>query len=99
MTEQPISPEDEARYMQVMADYDAAMRDHYNGPVPMCHFKAMTQHWDDSHPAADGHWYECEHCGHTEDSATAWANVRVREAKLPSVVRPQTIPAHNSASF
>ena len=26
MSEQPISAEDEARYMQVMADYDEAMR-------------------------------------------------------------------------
>lgn len=83
MTEQPISPEDEARYMQVMAGYDAAMREHYQpaGPVPMCHFKPMTAHWDDSHPASDDHWYECEHCGHTEDSAEAWAKMKARQAK------------------
>ncbi|MSU98435.1 hypothetical protein EB795_31725 [Pseudomonas mandelii] len=83
MIEQPISPEDEARYMQVMAGYDAAMREHYQpaGPVPMCHFKRMTQHWSDAHPASDSAWYECDHCGHSESSAEAWAKVKARQAK------------------
>lgn len=78
--EQPITSEDEARYFQVMTDYNDLMRSLDVGPVPMCHFKAMTQQWDDSHPASDAHWYECEHCGHTEDSAEAWAKVKAREA-------------------
>lgn len=76
-----MTEQDEEKYMTIMAEYDAAMLAHESRrPVPMCHFKAMTQHWDDSHPAADDVWYECDHCGHTEDSAVAWAKVRAREA-------------------
>lgn len=76
MGEPAITDEDEARYMRVMADYDAAMRDFFTGPVPMCHFTPMTFHSDDSDSGGDG--YECEHCGHTEDSADAWAKVEAR---------------------
>ncbi|WP_268894462.1 MULTISPECIES: hypothetical protein [Pseudomonas] len=42
LIKQPISLEDEARYFQVMRDYDDLMRNLDVGPVPMCHFKAMT---------------------------------------------------------
>ncbi|TCV51358.1 hypothetical protein EDB99_10724 [Pseudomonas sp. 460] len=76
-----MTEQDEEKYMTIMAEYDSAMLTHESRrPVPMCHFKAMRQHWDDSHPAADDVWYECDHCGHTEDSAVAWAKVRAREA-------------------
>ncbi|KIL03159.1 hypothetical protein EGJ28_16320 [Stutzerimonas xanthomarina] len=77
MGEPAITAEDEARYMRVMADYDATMRDFFTGPVPMCHFTPMTFHSDDSDSGGDG--YECEHCGHTEDSADAWAKVEARK--------------------
>jgi len=88
-----ITEQDEAKYMAIMAGYDAFMLAHHSrGPVPMCHFKPMTQHWDDSHPAADDHWYECEHCGHTEDSTEAWAKVRAREAAAGRSTIP---PAHD----
>ena len=43
--------------------------------------------------------YECEHCGHSEDSDTAWAKVRTREAKLSAEARPKTEIAHDSAPF
>ncbi|HFK2002897.1 TPA: hypothetical protein ACGW3W_002192 [Pseudomonas aeruginosa] len=72
-----ISPEDEARYLQIMADYEVAMRDFYRDPVPMCHFSPMTFHADDSESGGDG--YQCDHCGHTEDSAEAWAKVHARQ--------------------
>nr|WP_176456017.1 hypothetical protein [Pseudomonas fluorescens]CEK42398.1 hypothetical protein PQBR55_0019 [Pseudomonas fluorescens SBW25] len=49
MTEQPINSEDEARYFKVLADYNDMMRSlDVVGPVPMCHFTAMTFHSDDS---------------------------------------------------
>lgn len=79
VTEQPIPPEDEARYMQIMGDYDAAMRDHFTGPVPMCHFKPMTFHSDDSNSGADG--YQCDHCGHSESPEAAWAKVSGPQGK------------------
>lgn len=79
MTQQPISSEDEARYMQVMFDYDEAMREHFTGPVPMCHFTPMTFHADDSDSGGDG--YVCDHCGHTEDVNEAWAKVEARNTK------------------
>ena len=98
MTEQPITPEDEARYLKVMTDYNDLMRSlDVGGPVPMCHFTAMTFHSDDSYSGGDG--YECEHCGHSEDSDTAWAKVRTREAKLSAEARPKTEIAHDSAPF
>ncbi|EKY4114770.1 hypothetical protein ABCV69_004528 [Pseudomonas aeruginosa] len=84
MTEQPIPPEDEARYMQIMADYDAAMRGHYSGPVPMCHFTPMTFHNDDSDSGSDG--YQCDHCGHSESSAEAWAKVEARKQQHGAAV-------------
>jgi len=76
-TEPTITAEDEDRYMQIMADYDVAMREHSQGPVPMCHFTPMTLHSDDSDTGGDG--YQCEHCGHSESDAEAWAKVRRRE--------------------
>lgn len=69
----------------------------FGGPVPMCHFTAMTFHSDDSYSGGDG--YSCEHCGHIEDSGTAWGKVRAREAKLPAAARPNTEPAHDKALF
>lgn len=79
MSEPTITPEDEARYMQVMSDHDAAMREFYTGPVPMCHFTPMDFHSDDSGSGGDG--YQCVHCGHSEDSAEAWAKVEAHQAK------------------
>lgn len=79
INEPEITPEDEARYMQIMADYDAAMRDHYTGPAPMCHFTPMTFHADDSDSGGDG--YQCDHCGHTESPEEAWAKVEDRESR------------------
>lgn len=76
-----MTGQDEEKYIAIMAGFDAAMLAHEScRPEPMCHFKAMTQHWDDSHPASDDVWYECDHCGHTEDSTVAWSKVRAREA-------------------
>lgn len=75
-TEPTISAEEEDRYMRIMADYEVAMREHFRGPVPMCHFTPMTFHSDDSCSGGDG--YQCEHCGHSESSVEAWAKVRQR---------------------
>jgi len=66
--------------MRVMAEYDAAMREHCRGPVPMCHFKPMTFHADDSDSGGDG--YQCEHCGHSESSDDAWAKVKSRAKRF-----------------
>lgn len=45
-----MTEEDEENYMAIMAGFDAAMLAlESRNPVPMCHFKAMTQHWDNSH--------------------------------------------------
>ena len=69
MATPPMSEHDEEKYMAVMAGFDDAMLAHERRrPVPSYRFKPMTQHWDDSHLAGDDNWYECEHCGHTEDS-------------------------------
>jgi hypothetical protein len=76
-----MTEQDEEKYMTIMAGFDAAMLVHESRrPVLMCHFKAMTQHWDDSHPASDDVWYECDLCGHTKDSTVEWAKIRAREA-------------------
>lgn len=83
MIKQPIAPDDEARYMQVMADYDAAMREHFTGPVPMCHFTPMRFHDCDSDSYSSG--YQCEHCGHSESSAEAWAKVEARKQRPAAV--------------
>lgn len=100
MNEPIITPEDDARHMQIMADYDALFAANRCVPVPMCHFKPMTQHWDDSHPASDDHWYECEHCGHTEDSAKAWAKVKATEAtKAQPACVPNSVPVTDNALF
>lgn len=58
------------------ADYGAAMREYYTGPVPMCHFTPMTFHADDSDSGVDG--YQCDHCGQTESSEEAWTKVEAR---------------------
>lgn len=79
MIEQPITPEDEARYFQVMTDYNDLMRSLDHGPVPMCHFTPMEFHADDSGSGGDG--YQCDHCGHSESSAEAWAKVEARQAR------------------
>ena len=76
-TEPTITPDDEARYHEIMAEYDAAMRDHYRGAVPMCHFTPMTFHSDDFDTGGDG--FQCEHCGHSVSSAEAWAKIRARK--------------------
>jgi hypothetical protein len=96
-----LTEKDEENYMAIMAGFDAAMLAHESRKlVPMCHFKAMTQHWDDSHPASDDVWYECEHCGHTEDSAEAWAKVKSREvANAPMSHGLQSVPLNESALF
>jgi hypothetical protein len=100
MNEQSISAEDEARNFRVMTDYNDLMRSLDHGPVPMCHFTPMTQHWDDSHPASDSHWYECAHCGHTLDSADAWARVRDREmVKKPAGLAEKAEPSTDSELF
>ncbi|AHY45183.1 hypothetical protein N7388_23050 [Stutzerimonas stutzeri] len=78
MIEQPISPEDEARFMQIMAGYDEAMREHFTGPAPMCHFTPMEFH---DAEAGDGSGYQCVHCGHTEDADEAWAKVAARKQR------------------
>jgi hypothetical protein len=63
-----MTEQDEEKYMAVMAGFDDAMLVHESRrPVPSCHFKSMIPRWDDSNPASDDHWYECEHCGHTKD--------------------------------
>lgn len=95
MIEQPITPEDEARYFQVMNDYNDLMRRLDIGPVPMCHFTPMEFHECDSDPSGRSDGYQCRHCGHSEDST----EVRVREAKSPSPTIPQTMPALDSAPF
>lgn len=77
MSEPTITAEDEARYMQIMGDYDDMMRNLDPGPVPMCHFTPMEFHADDSGSGGDG--YQCEHCGHSESSADAWAKVEARK--------------------
>ncbi|MPQ71488.1 hypothetical protein [Pseudomonas sp. MWU12-2323] len=81
-----MTEQDEEKYMEIMASFDAAMLAHESRrPVPMCHFKPMTQHWDDTHPASDDDWYECEHCGYTESNAEAWAKVK---ARYPGKLQP-----------
>lgn len=96
-----MTEKDVEQYMVIMAGFDAAMLAHETRqPVPMCHFKAMTQHWDDSHPASDDVWYECEHCGHTEASAVAWAKVKARDAaKAPLSHGLQSIQLNKAALF
>ena len=42
LIKQPISPEDEACYFQVVREYDDLMRKLDVSQVPMCHVKAMT---------------------------------------------------------
>lgn len=79
MNEPEITPEDEARIMQVMEGFDDAMRDHYTGPVPMCHFTPMTFHDCDSDSSGSG--YQCDHCGHSESPEDAWAKVEARESR------------------
>jgi|LNAP01.1.fsa_nt_gb hypothetical protein len=93
-----MTEQDEEKYIAIMARFDAAMLAHESRkPVPMCHFKAMIQHWDDSHPAADDVWYECDHCGHTEDSAVAWAKVKARVAVKGQEPESPSAPAINAA--
>jgi hypothetical protein len=55
MSAPTITPDQEAGYMRIMADFDEAMREHCRGPVPMCHFKPMTFHADDSDSGGDGY--------------------------------------------
>lgn len=99
MIEQPITPEDEARYFQVMTDYNDLMRSLDAGPVPTCHFTPMEFHECDSDPSGRSDGYQCRHCGHSEDSTEAWAKVRAREAMSPAAVLPQIMPAIDSAPF
>lgn len=81
MLEPEITPEDQAHYFQVMTDYNDLMRSLDVGPVPMCHFTPMEFHDCDSDPSGRSDGYVCGHCGHTEDSAEAWAKVEARQAK------------------
>lgn len=88
-----ITQQDEERYMAIMAGFDAAMADlEKSMPVPMCHFTPMTLHLDDTEPGNDDHWYECEHCGHTEDITDAWAKAKAHEAA-------QVLPSTNDDPF
>ena len=80
MSAPAITPDQEAGYMRMMADFDEAMREHCRGPVPMCHFKPMTFHADDSDSGGDG--YQCDHCGHSESSDDAWAKVKCRAKRF-----------------
>lgn len=80
INEQAITPEDEARHMQVMAEYDAALRDQYTGPVPMCHMTPMDFHECDSDPSGRSDGYQCRHCGHSESSEEAWSKVKALES-------------------
>lgn len=86
MSEPTITPEDEARYMQIMADYDVLMRVTSNEPVPMCHFTPMEFHECDSDPSGRNDGYECRHCGHTESSEEAWAKVESRKQHQAAAV-------------
>ena len=84
MSEPTITPKDEARYMQVMADYDELMLAGSKQPVPMCHFMPMTFHGDDSYSGGDG--YQCEHCGHSDSAEEAWAKVEACKKKSSTSV-------------
>ena len=79
--EQEIPSEDEARYFQVMSDYNELMRSLDVGPVPMCHFTPMEFHECDSDLSGRSDGYQCRHCGHSLDSTEAWAKVRARDQK------------------
>lgn len=84
MREPEITPEDQARYFQVMNDYNDLMRTLDHGPVPMCHFTPMEFHECDSDPSGRNDGYACRHCGHSLSSAEAWAKVEARQAKAAS---------------
>lgn len=81
MREPEISPEDQARYFQVMSDYNDLMRTLDQGPVPMCHFTPMTFHEDDSDPSGWHDGYECQHCGHSLSSTEAMAKIKAQAKK------------------
>ncbi|MOA60593.1 hypothetical protein D3C78_1855080 [compost metagenome] len=57
-----------------MAGFDAAMRDHYTRPTPMCHFTPMTLHDCDSD--SSGSSYQCDH---RESPEEAWTKFEARQ--------------------
>lgn len=49
---------------KILEDYDGAMADFWEKqPPPKCHFTYMEYAWTDYEA-----WFECKHCGHTEDT-------------------------------
>ena len=86
-----MTEQDEARYMAIMAGYDAAMLAHETRmPAPMCHMKPMVGHSAESDADEDEAWFECEHCGHTVGFAEAWD-----KAKTHGTVESKAIGAAN----